>query len=154
MFLRATSRTKSSSSLTFAPAPPVPTAPGRAAGSSGERGFVESEQPLMMMVRAAAAHHNSPVRVIGSSLHHKRVLPPPPGCKECDVSGHHHAERRSACVGSTRAALQAGTEQAASETPARRIAAARNVSGSPGETPRRKLDISLLAVTAASNPAA
>ena len=69
MFLSATSRTNSSS-LRFAPAPPVPTAPERPAGCSDEGGFVPSvfEQPLMMMAMAATATHNSPVRLIGSSL--------------------------------------------------------------------------------------
>jgi hypothetical protein len=71
MFLRATSRTKSSSLFTFAPAPPVPTAPGCPAGCSDEGGFGPSvfEQPLMTMVMAATALHNTPVRLIGSSLY-------------------------------------------------------------------------------------
>ena len=77
MFLSATSRTKSSSSR-FAPAPPVPTPPERAAGCSDEGGFVLSvfEQPPMMMAMAVNAAHDSPVRLIGFSLDDRSGLFP------------------------------------------------------------------------------
>jgi hypothetical protein len=79
MFLTTMSRTKSSSLVRFAPAPPVPTAPERPAGCADEGGLVPSvlEQPLMTMVMVmATVTHIGSVRLIGSSLHRRPVLFP------------------------------------------------------------------------------
>src|SRR5262245_31863117 len=73
----------------FAPAPPVPTAPGRASDCSAAGGLPPSvfEQPPTTIVTAATATANPPLRLMSASLHAHAGRCRRPMCNEDDLSG-------------------------------------------------------------------